>query len=137
MKEKYKKAHMKVAFIYASLSHCIKRKVGCVIVLNDSIISFGYNGTEAGEDNCCEDKDGNTKPNVIHAEDNALKKLKREHRTAKGSSMFITKQPCIRCAEKIVEEGVTEVFYNETSKTNDNRGMDYLKKHEIYTEQIQ
>jgi dCMP deaminase len=136
MKERYKKAHMAAAFVYASLSHCNKRKVGCTIVLDDSILSYGFNGTPAGENNCCEDEYGNTKPNVSHAEANALNKIKQRYQSVAGASMFITKQPCIRCAEQIVKNKVSEVYYCETSRTNNNEGLEYLKKHEIYTEQI-
>ena len=87
MKYKYKKAHMRVAEIYAELSYAKRKKVGCVIVRDDRIISIGYNGTPSGWDNECENstlwKDGKqlsspiliTKPEVLHAETNAIAKL--------------------------------------------------------------
>ena len=51
------KANMKSAYNYAELSYCIRKKVGAVLVKDDSIIAIGYNGTPAGWDNCCEDAD--------------------------------------------------------------------------------
>ena len=54
MKYKYKKAHMAAAEVYAELSYAKRKKVGCVIVRDDRIISIGYNGTPSGWDNECE-----------------------------------------------------------------------------------
>ena len=136
MKTKFKKAHMSTAFIYAGLSHCLKRKVGCVVVKNDTVIAFGYCGTPSGEDNKCEDDNGITLPSVVHAEENAIRKLERDHQTAEGAAIFITKIPCINCATRIVDAGITEVYYNEWSNSNSIEGMLHLANHGIYTEHI-
>lgn len=136
MKERYKPAHMSTAFIYAGLSHCIKRKVGCVVIKNDTTIAFGYNGRAANEDNCCEDNSGNTRPDVIHAEENAIRKLERDRTSAVGASIFITKIPCLSCAVHIVDCGITHVYFCEESRTGQNEGMEHLKQHGVYTEQV-
>lgn len=47
-------SYMEIAKIIAARSHAVKKKVGCVIVKDLSIISDGYNGTPAGFDNECE-----------------------------------------------------------------------------------
>ena len=57
MKEKFKQAYMDIATRFAQLSYARRLQVGAVIVKNDSIISLGYNGTPAGWDNNCEDKE--------------------------------------------------------------------------------
>jgi dCMP deaminase len=41
--------YMKLAEHISSASYCVRKKVGCVLVKNDNILSFGYNGTPAGE----------------------------------------------------------------------------------------
>ena len=41
----------------AELSHARRLQVGAVIVKDDTVISYGYNGMPAGWDNNCEDKD--------------------------------------------------------------------------------
>lgn len=142
---------MRVAFEYAKLSYCQRKKVGCVIVKNNTPIAIGYNGTPSGEDNCCEEEEKQqvilpngkietisvglkTKPLVIHAEDNALRKLTKSRESAEGSSVFVTTAPCLLCAARLVDAGVKEVFYAELY--NNNEGLEYLKKHNIYTEQI-
>jgi dCMP deaminase len=136
MKEKFIQAHMKAAFVYADLSHCKKRKVGCVIVKEDSILSFGYNGTPAGEDNCCEDEFGITKPNVKHAEYNAIKKLKQHNIQADGAAIIITKIPCIKCAYKIIKARITSVYWLEVSRSNNITGIQLLDRYQIHNEQV-
>ena len=56
MKQKYIDLYMDWAFRAAELSHARRLKVGAVIVKDDSVISYGYNGMPAGWDNNCEDQ---------------------------------------------------------------------------------
>ncbi len=120
MKDRFAIAHMKVAHIYAELSHCVRRQVGCVIVKNNSIISVGYNGTPAGTNNCCEGDDGKTLPIVVHAEDNALRKLTRSHESANGADIFITTAPCELCTPRIIDAGIKRVYYGEIYRCADS-----------------
>ena len=143
------KAHMKAAYVYAELSYCDRRKVGCVIVKynpeqkgTDRIISIGYNGTPPGEDNCCEDwvtkgwynRQLVTKPNVIHAEDNAIRKLKETDETAENTILFVTTAPCVQCAELIKDFGITHVIYDDVYRNE--HGIEYLQQHGIKVEQL-
>lgn len=129
MKEKFIQAHMKVAYVYAALSSCERRKVGCVIVKDNSIIAIGYNGTPAGEDNCCEDEHGSTLPITIHAEDNCLRKLTGSTNNAMGASAFITLCPCILCAPRLIDAGITHVYYSEVYHNED--GLQHLEKNGV------
>ena len=45
---------MQTAYQFAKLSYAKRRKVGCVIVKDQQLISFGYNGMPHGFDNTCE-----------------------------------------------------------------------------------
>lgn len=134
MKPEIKKAHMRAACDYAALSKCTRRKVGCVLVKNENPISFGYNGTPPQWNNECEDCNGNTLPEVRHAEFNAIIKLAKYTGGAQGSSLFVTTAPCFDCAELIAAAGIVEVYYTETYRTTE--GIEYLEKHKIYVEQI-
>lgn len=129
MKQKEVNAHMMAAYVYAELSSCERRQVGCVLVKDDSIIAIGYNGTPSGDCNCCEDADGITKDSVIHAEDNALRKLTRRYETSVGCTVFITTAPCIKCAEKLTSAQVSAVYFNEPY--NNLSGVKYLKDHNV------
>lgn len=112
MKKQHAISHMRAAFVYADNSYCCRKKVGCLIVKDGTPIAIGWNGTPSGEDNDCEE-DGMSKPNIIHAEDNALRKLVRSHESSVGADVFVTAAPCIRCAEKLADARVSKVYYAE------------------------
>jgi len=134
MKSRYIEAYMKVAYTFAELSHCKRRKVGCVIVKNDTIISIGYNGSPAGWDNCCEGEDGLTLPHIIHAEMNAVTKLTCSNESSVGSEMFITTAPCLPCATVLSEIGLTHIYYAECYKGTE--GLEHLSARGIPVSQI-
>jgi len=127
-------AHMDAAHVYAGLSYCNRRKVGSVIVKDNRIISIGYNGTPPGACNCCEGEDGKTLPNVIHAEDNAIRKLKNSPETGVGATMFITTAPCEPCAQMIIDAGIVHVVYDQ-SYTNDH-GIVFLRERGVTVDNI-
>lgn len=80
------------------------------------VISDGYNGTEPGEDNCCENPDGTTKEGVLHAERNVFRKLLKSNENSMGSVLFVTRSPCNGCVEYIIDAGVTHVYFCERHK---------------------
>jgi dCMP deaminase len=144
MKPKFVEMYMDWAKRCAKLTHARRLQVGAVIVKDDSVISYGYNGMPAGWDNNCEDEltwpNGEirhlkTKPEVLHAERNALDKLaKRGGVGGKDAAMFITHAPCIECAKSIYGAGITEVFYGEDYRSED--GIYFLQKCNIAVEQL-
>jgi dCMP deaminase len=138
MKPKYQQAHMRAAHLYAELSTARRLKVGALIVKDDRIISIGYNGTPSGWDNNCEyeQEDGTlkTKPEVLHAEMNAVSKLAKSGEGGDGASIFITHAPCIDCAKMIYQSGIKEVYYS--TEYRDTSGVEFLKKCKVKVEQV-
>ena len=143
MKEKYIKAHMSVAKTYALLSSAKRLQVGCIVVKDNRIISIGYNGMPTGWDNTCEDvidtgNDGTpvlkSKPEVLHAETNAIAKLASTNESGKDASLFVTHQPCLDCAKIIYQSGIKEVYYSEVYR--DNAGVEFLNKCGIQVKQV-
>lgn len=134
IKRKFVRAHMDVAGVYAKLSYCTRLKVGSVIVKNDSIIAFGYNGMPSGEPNVCELEDGTTDPRVRHSEINALRKLIRSSETSIGAIMFVTHAPCPICAIEIAESGIAAVFFENTYKNLD--GVKHLLRSGVKVFQV-
>jgi len=147
IKEKYLGAYMKTARVFAELSSARRKRVGAVVVKDDRIISIGYNGMPSGWDNNCEneipeeseyviDMGGpihtmgsfrwETKPEVLHAESNAIAKLAKSTESGDGASMFITCAPCMNCAKMIFQSGIKEVFYAENYR--DDAGISFLNK---------
>jgi dCMP deaminase len=117
---------MDVAERFALLSPAKRLKVGAVIVKDHSIISIGYNGTPSGWSNECEDKNGETKQEVIHAEMNCISKLAKSSMSGESSAMFITHAPCIHCAKAIYGAGIKYVYYKKSYR--DELGIKFLKK---------
>jgi len=143
IKEKYLGAYMKTARVFAELSTAKRKHVGAVVVKDDRIISIGYNGMPSGWDNNCEDEISypdahgitlKTKPEVLHAEMNALSKLAKSTESGDGASMFITCAPCMDCAKMIFQSGIKEVFYGEDYR--DDVGILFLNKCGITVKQI-
>jgi len=109
---KWDYAHMQAAHVYAQLSSANRAKVGCVIVKDNRIQSIGYNGMPAGWDNTCE-VDNVTRPEVLHAETNAIAKVARSNESCEGSTIYITMQPCLDCAKLIYQSGITRVVWSD------------------------
>lgn len=133
MKQKFIDAYMDVAHRFAELSTAERLKVGAIIVKDDRIISIGYNGMPSGWTNECEDThaDGHTvwtktKPEVIHAEANAIAKLAKSPESGVGSVLFLTHSPCMQCAKQIYTAGIEEIFYKEEYR--DRSGVEFLEK---------
>ena len=167
MKSKFKTLYMDWADRTAQLSHAKRLQVGAVIVKDDSVISYGYNGMPAGWDNNCEDKEYmrgdaggwldpeeiyeqwpfeetitvatdneiletdvryrlKTKPEVLHAESNAISKLAKSNNSGLGASLFVTHAPCLECAKLIYQSGISSVLYRNAYR--DTAGVEFLEK---------
>ena len=168
MKQKFIDLYIAWADRTAQLSHAIRLQVGAVIVKDDSVISYGYNGMPAGWDNDCEDRiwdndaggwlspeeikeqypyteynaDADevyryklkTKPEVLHAESNAIAKLAKSTNSGMGATMFITHAPCLDCAKLIYQSGISSVLYRNAYR--DSSGVTFLEKSGVEVKQI-
>ena len=123
---KYDIAYLKMAEEWSKLSHCKRKQVGSLIVKDKMIISDGYNGTQTGFENFCEDEDGYTKWYVLHAEANAIAKVSGSTQSTKGSTLYITLSPCRECSKLIFQSGITRVVYSK--KYKDLSGVEFLIK---------
>jgi dCMP deaminase len=134
MKKKWIDAFMDTAERFAQLSSAKRLQVGAVVVQDNRIISIGYNGTPSGWTNDCENDDGKTKDEVIHAEANAILKLAKSGDGGNGASLFCTHAPCVHCAKMIYGAGITKVFYRDTYR--DTLGIEFLEKCNIDVERV-
>ena len=125
---------MKVAESFAELSSARRLHVGAIIVKDDRIISIGYNGMPSGWDNNCEDETIDerwyvtlkTKPEVLHAETNAIAKLAKSTESGLGATLFVTHAPCLNCAKLVYQSGINTVYYRNTYRSID--GINFLEK---------
>ena len=157
MKPKFIEAYMKTAEIFAELSSAVRLHVGAIVVKDDRIISIGYNGMPSGWDNTCENKfycdDGDyseqlfpkeankwinyklvSKPEVLHAETNAIAKLARSSESGMGASLFVTHAPCLDCAKLVYQSGINSVYYRNSYR--DTSGLEFLTKAGVTVNQV-
>lgn len=132
MKDKMIEAHMFAAYAYASCSTAEKLNVGCVLVKDDRIISIGYNGMPSGWTNVCETEQRGvltSKPEVLHAESNAICKLAKSTESGAGAVAFITHSPCLHCAKLLFQSGIVAVYYDREYRSDE--GLKFLKASHI------
>ena len=134
MKKKFIDYFMGIANLTSKLSYAKRLQVGAVIVKGNQIIGTGYNGMPTGWDNNCENEvyqqDGTmglkTKPEVLHAESNAIAKVSRSTESSEGATLFCTHAPCIECAKLIYQSGINTVYYRDQYR--DDSGLKFLEQ---------
>ena len=125
---------MNIAAEVANLSRCERSKVGALIVKDNNILSFGYNGSPSGMDNCCENKEGKTHWWILHAESNAIAKVARSTQSSLGATLYTTLSPCNDCSKIIVQAGISRVVYGDVYKKSQD-GLLLMQNLNIKVEQ--
>ncbi len=161
MKPKFIDYFMSIADLTSKLSYAKRLQVGAVIVKGNQIIGTGYNGMPTGWENNCENKvySGDaggwlepeeikeqwpledekgryalkTKPEVLHAESNAIAKVSRSTESSEGATLFCTHAPCIDCAKLIYQAGISTVYYREQYR--DDSGLKFLSQGNVNVHQ--
>lgn len=146
------KVYMSCADNIATLSHAVRKKVGCVLVTPENVMLSSYNGTPKGWDNRCEyeelalhsefgkgswfEKTGELKTlnTVIHAELNAILHAARQGVSVKNATLYTTLSCCTACSAMIAQAGITRVVYKEDYR--DMSGIQLLKQHGVIVEQL-
>jgi len=143
MKPKFQQLYMDWAHRAAELSYARRLQVGAVVVKDDTVISYGYNGMPAGWDNNCEFEFTDpqtritellTRAEVLHAESNAIAKLAKSNNSGLGADLFVTHSPCIHCAKLIFQSGIGRVYYGANYR--DDAGIQFLKQSGIEVKQL-
>lgn len=147
-------AYMQMAEVWARRSKANRKQVGALIVKDRQIISDGYNGMPAADaDDTCEywawpegytgvdgisgppDKVLRTKPEVLHAESNALTKIAENGGVgAMGATLYVTLSPCFECSKLIKQSKIARVVYRDTYR--DTSGIDFLKSRGVQVVQL-
>ena len=141
------KIYMNIAREVSTLSRCNRKKVGCIIVKDNNILSMGYNGTPTGMDNKCEDVTTDlylnnigvhkinytTKWYVLHAESNAIAKIAKSTNACDGATLYTTMSPCKECAKLIIQAGIKEVVYHENYGDDPDVPLALLRECNIQT----
>jgi len=131
------RTYMMMAKELSKLSSAQRAKVGAIIVKDTHIIAEGYNGTPRGFNNVCEYYDYadhlHTKPEVLHAETNAITKLARSTSSSDQSTLYVTLAPCYDCSKLIIQAGIKRVVYDESYLRD---GLDLLKQAGVEVQKV-
>ncbi len=131
---KWDMVYMDTAKRFASLSYANRLQVGAIAVKDNRIISVGYNGTVAGEDNNCEDENGNTKPSVIHAEMNLIAKCARDGQPYLVPLSILLMLLCTMLQGCSYTCGIKRLVWADMYRDMD--GAFWLRDHNILVEQL-
>lgn len=115
---------MAIARQVATRSTCLRRRVGCVIVLEKRIVTTGYNGAPMGLSHCLQTGCLRERENVppgerhelcrgLHAEQNALLQAAYHGVSVRGGTLYCTHRPCVLCTKMLINSGIRKVFYAE------------------------
>lgn len=126
--------YMSFARDAANRSKAKRLLVGAVLVNDDGVMAIGINGMPRGASNVCETELGETKPEVLHAELNALFKFLNAGISTKGCSLFLTHSPCLPCAKMIMLAGISYVYYETEYRITD--GIFFLEQHGVNVKNI-
>jgi dCMP deaminase len=145
---------MDIADTMAKRSTCSRRHNGAVIATDTGVVlSTGYNGSLSGMSHCdheCEcaaDITGEAHDDfcpahphmgctlAVHAEANSIYFAARNGVPTAGSVIYCTTEPCVKCAEAIVQSGITKVIYEQEYRTH--AGIDLLREAGIDVSRIE
>ncbi len=124
--------YLDIAKAVCKRSTCLRRRYGCIIVKNDTIIATGFNGSPRGYQNCTDldvcnrqfserYKDYDKCP-AVHAEQNAL--LTPDKDMLKDADLYLYCEdidgnefthpiPCKSCLTMIINAGINKIVTRE------------------------
>lgn len=101
-------------------SECSKLKVGCILTTSDlrHVLGNGYNGGMSGSDEICTP----TTCSCLHAEDSAIGDAGSQY---KDKVAFVTTFPCIPCTTRMVNSGISKLYYHKDYKVGSRHWKDH------------
>ena len=144
---------LEIAFTVSKRGTCSRAQNGAVIADSKGVVlSTGYNGSLSGMLHCDHDCDcsgdlmqmisnpfqdsvhdkacpahpNNGCKTAVHAEANAVYFAARNGVSVNGAIIYCTMEPCVKCAEAIVQSGIQKVVYSKDYR--DHSGIDLLNE---------
>ena len=120
---------MQMAILVSKRSSCLRRQVGSVLVLNNRVISTGYNGSPCGITNCyergyCIRENAEQGKNLDmcyaqHSEMNCISVCAKQGIKCEGATLYVTTFPCLGCMKTLISVGIKEIVYLEDYKNTE------------------
>jgi dCMP deaminase len=108
----------------AQKSNCVRRRVGCVLIRDSSIVATGWNGVHTSpaldcvEAGCPRCRAADTVTGIgydrclcVHAEQVAIAEAARNGVSLEGATLYNTLRPCLNCAASALIAGVRRIIY--------------------------
>ena len=138
---------LKMAFLVAERSTCLRHHIGAIIVKNKQVLTTGYNGAARNTNDCLKLGCLRNKLNIpsgerheicraIHAEQNAIIQSGVHGVTIEGGTLYCTHNPCIICAKMIVNAGIKRVVTCGDYPDNFNLVMELFKQANIKLDKL-
>lgn len=152
------KTLLEIAFTVSKRSTCSRRNNGAVIADSKGVVlSTGYNGSLSGQQHCdhecdcgmdllspvsqsyaghaatCPAHPNNGCTLAVHAEANSVYFAARNGVSTQNAIMYCTTEPCVKCAEAIIQSGISKVVYSQEYRSHE--GINLLQKVGIEVEQ--
>lgn len=115
---------MEMAYLAATRSTCLRRKVGAIVVMDNQIISTGFNGAPKHVRHCSETGCLRARMNVpsgerhelcrgVHAEQNAVIQAAVNGTSIKDAVLYCTNQPCVICSKILINAEIRTIYVAE------------------------
>ena len=124
----------KICSVTKERSSCDRLKVGCLLVLDNRIVSQGYNGFLPGCPHKCIVRN-NHEQATVHAEQNAICDCAKRGVSCYGATAYITPYPCIICCRLLLASGIRKIKYIEDYK-NDELVEEFCSQLNVLVEKI-
>jgi dCMP deaminase len=113
---------MRIAYLVAERSTCLRRKVGAVAVKDKRILATGYNGAPSGLEHCLDIgclRESMGVPSGqrhelcrgLHAEQNVVLQAAMHGIPLAGAELFCTNQPCLICSKMVINCQIRAIYY--------------------------
>jgi dCMP deaminase len=122
MRKTWEEYFMENALLASTMSTCLRRNVGAIVVREKRILATGFNGQISGGKHC--EECFRIKENIpsgqmldrckaVHAEANAIAQCASNGISCKGAILVVTHKPCFTCFKLAANSGISSILWNE------------------------
>jgi dCMP deaminase len=120
-----------VAYKYSSCRQSgIGKGVGAVVVKNNKVITYGYNGVVDGVPMCTKETCLRLSRKIPHgtrrdecwgdcAEKRAIVNAYKNNINIENARIYVTKSPCVSCCKLLINLGIKEVIYDSVFSSSE------------------